>query len=230
MKQYMQCTSQDNCLEIFNSCDRLNLVCVMVIPPIQLIVIKDGIHLTKYRNHSLQIEDVVAYQLFPRRKKLVIVHGVDSETETANIAVFRFQKSIQHQLLSQNYVKLAKQSHFKSAFEIFLNDRSCLNISLSVFDVFVVYRLRHPHACFVYVNGVISCFALIEPHFFDTSGLNIKQIREPNTKVSNLVKEVLKYVIPLNLLIFVCLFVKESRVDYKDHLTRSLHRQTVRFV
>ena len=132
IREYLSCSPNQNCLNAFSICDTLSDICIVVIPPIQLMIVKDHHVLTKYFNPNLNITDVLKTRLFKIEKKLVIVHTPNAEIQTVKISVFRFGRSMMSNLLIENHVKLSKESHFKSIFELISNDRTSLGISPNI--------------------------------------------------------------------------------------------------
>jgi hypothetical protein len=224
----MECSLEENCLKVVHKCDVSNDTCIIVVPPIQLIVIKDGFEMTKYFNPNLSVHNVLSVRLFPQKKKLVMVHRIDPETTTAAILVFRFGQNVKTQLLSQNYVKLSKHSHFKSFFEKVSGDRTCLDISFVIFDVIMFYRMHHLHTCFVYSDQKMSCFTLLEPHVF-ASPLS-PSFSFNNSKANYFLIKVFVFMILVNVLIFGLLFLWHKKVDYKDYLVHPSVKNNPRFI
>lgn len=228
--QYRNCTIDQNCLDIITECIYQLEMCLVVIPCLPLIIIKDEDMLTKYINPNLSIEHVLGSRLFPKSKKLVIVHNQKNESQTVNILVLRFDSSIKKRYLVQNYVKLVKNVHFKSVYEMVRNDRNCLDISQDIFSVLIFYRLFHLQVCFVYINRTVACFTLIEndsvlPVFFPS---NSDEGKSKDRRILSM-KNCLLF-LSLHFACFLILMVKKFSVNYQNHLfnPRLIRRHTSR--
>lgn len=159
----LQCSISENCLEVVARCDDQENVCVLLVPSLNIILVKQMNFLSKFVHKNFELRSVIKIQLLARQHRLLIIFNPSSSLSSVDLILINFQTDSMIRIFQTN-IYLNKKLFFKTFAQVVLNDKFCINLHSLLYDAFVFWRQSAANACLIFVNRKVTCFALIEDH------------------------------------------------------------------
>lgn len=221
VKKLLNCSPSENCLGVLTVCSSEKKLCLFVIPPLQMIITMNKKYFTKFSDVNLHIEKPLKVQLFPDLKKLFIMHNYDEVTKSVDVIIYNFKKQKSGKILQQQVIFLSKNKRTLSPSEVFLMDRVSLASNLEIFDVFVFRRFHAFRVCVVYFNKKLVCYSVLESgqdFLLSNPLLTHEQTFHLINEMKLFFKKNLVLLLFVNGFIFLLIWCKTLRVNYRDHV------------